>query len=197
MMTWRWWTCRRLRPRLVDAAAGTLEAGERARVSAHLARCGRCAADVATLRDFPSVLRGAQEPALGEEFWRSQRAAIMRKVHGLPQPGAHPAREPRRPWIDVRNPWMTWAPALVAAMAVVMVVALRVGPGTVPGPETPATGIEALDDPALLSLSDLSGYSSPEVERTTEVVEETTGPLPELSNDELDALAQLVGVRER
>jgi hypothetical protein len=34
------------------------------------------------------------------------------------------------------------------------------------------------------------------VERTTEVVEET-GPLPELSNDELDALAQLVGVRER
>jgi Putative zinc-finger len=195
-MMWRWWTCRRLRPLLVDAAAGTLEAAERARVSAHLARCARCAADVATLRDFPSVVRAAQEPPLGEEFWRSQRAAIMRKVHGLPEPGARPTREPRQPWIDVRNPWMTWAPALVAAMAVVMIVALRIGPGVVPGPETPATGIEALDDPTLLSLSDLAGYSSPEVQRTTEVAEET-GPLPELSNDELDALAQLVGVRER
>jgi anti-sigma factor RsiW len=193
---WRWWTCRRLRPQLVDAAAGTLDAGERARVAAHLARCGRCAADVAALRDVPPLLHGAQEPSLGEEFWRSQRAAIMRKVHGLPQPGARPAHEQPRLRVDVRHPWMTWAPALVAATAVVMVLALRLGPRSVPSPEVPATGVEALDDPTLLSLSDLAGYSSPAAERTAEVVEEA-GPLPELSNDELDALAQLVGVRER
>jgi anti-sigma factor RsiW len=193
---WRWWTCRRLRPRLVDAAAGTLDASERARVAAHLARCGRCAADVAALNDVPPLLHGAQEPPLGEEFWRSQRAAIMREVHGLPEPGVRTARVQPWPPVGGRSRWVTWAPALVASMAVVMVLALRLGPRSAPGPAAPATEIEALDDPTLLSLSDLAGFSSPEMERAAEAVEEA-GPLPELSNDELDALAQLVGVRER
>jgi anti-sigma factor RsiW len=192
---WLRWTCRRLRPQLVDAAAGTLDASERVRVAAHLARCGRCAADVATLRDAPALLRDAQEPQLGEEFWRGQRAAIMRKVHGLPAPGARTARVWWSP-LDGGSRWVTWAPALAAAMAVMVILALQIGPRTPSSPEPPATGVEALDDPELLSLSDLAGYSSPEVERTVEVVEDA-GPLPELSNEELDALAQLVGVRER
>lgn len=191
---WRWWTCRRVRPRLVDAAAGTLDASERARVAAHLARCGRCAADVAALRDVPPLLRGVQEPLLGEEFWRGQRAAIMRKVHGLPAPGARSPRVQLWSPLDGQRRWVTWAPALAAVMAVMVIFALRVGPPSPSSSEVPATGVEALDDPTLLSLSDLAGYSSPEVERTAV---EDAGPLPELSNEELDALAQLVGVRER
>lgn len=192
---WRWWTCRRLRPRLMDAAAGTLEAGERARVASHLARCGTCAADVAALRDMPPLLRGIDEPALGEEFWRAQRAAIMTKVRGLAEPVPQAPRRAQGSPIAGRRRWVTWAPALVAGMAVMVVLALRVAPPWRSGPAIPASGIEALDDPTLLSLSDLAGFSSPDVERTG--VADDVGPLPELSNAELDALAQLVGVQER
>ncbi len=142
------------------------------------------------------MLRGAQEPPLGEAFWRIQRAAIMRKVHGLPEPGAHPAQVRPRTTIDDGRSWLTWAPALVAAMAVVVVLALRLEPRPPVGSGVATTGIESLDDPTLMSLSDLAGYSSPEVDQTAEVVEEM-GPLPELTNAELDALAELVGVRER
>ncbi len=193
---WRWWTCRRLRPRLVDAAAGTLDASERARVTAHLARCGRCAADVAALRDVPALLR-AEDATLGEEFWRRQRAAIMRKVRGLPEPAAPSPRWQPRPPIAYPRRWVvTWAPAVVAAMAVAVVLARRVAPPWRVGPETPATDVEALDDPTLMSLSDLAGFSSPDAEQTARMAEDA-GPLPELTNEELDALAQLVGVRER
>jgi anti-sigma factor RsiW len=192
---WRWWTCRRLRPRLMDAAAGTLDVAERARVTSHLARCGTCAADVAALRDVPPLLRGVDEPALGEEFWRSQRATIMEKVRGLPEPAARSPRSAAWSPIAGRRRWVTWAPALVAGMAVMVVLALRVAPPWRSGPAIPASGIEALDDPTLLSLSDLAGFSSPDVERAAAA--EDVGPLPELSNAELDALAQLIGMQER
>jgi anti-sigma factor RsiW len=191
----RWWTCRRLRPHLVDAAAGTLEATERARVAAHLARCTTCAADVAALGDLPELLRETEEPPRGEEFWRTQRAAIMRSVRNLPEPAARASRA--RAWLSLgrERRWATWGPAVAAAMTVMVVLALRVAPRSGSAPEMPATTVEALDDPALLSLSDLAGELVPEVERSN--VADDQGPLPELSNDELDALAQLVGVRER
>ena len=193
---WRWWTCRRLRPRLVDAAEGTLAIDERTRVASHLARCGRCAAAVAALRDVPPLLR-AEHGTLGEEFWREQRAAIMRKVSALPEPAAaSPHRQPWPPIAGRRPRWVAWAPAAVAAMAMVLVLALRVTPPWQAGPAIPATDVEALDDPTLFSLSDLAGFSSPDAERTAEMLVDA-GPLPELTNEELDALAQLVGVRER
>jgi hypothetical protein len=91
---------------------------------------------------------------------------------------------------------MTWAPALVAATAVLALVTLR--------PETmwravlqaPSAEVDGLDDPTLLSLSDLAGMSSPDVGLSAELVHDEAA-LPELSDDELDALAQLVGVYGR
>jgi hypothetical protein len=52
------------------------------------------------------------------------------------------------------------------------------------------------DDPTLLSLSDLAGVSSPRDENSAELVNDDAA-LPELSDDELDALAQLVGAHGR
>ncbi|HKA39883.1 MAG TPA: hypothetical protein VKD25_08940, partial [Burkholderiales bacterium] len=51
--------------------------------------------------------------------------------------------------------------------------------------------VDSLDDPALLSLSDLAGDSVADPGLGVEVASEQ--PLPELSDDELDALSQLVG----
>jgi anti-sigma factor RsiW len=193
-LMWRGWTCRRLSGRLVDLADGTLDAAERSRLTSHLARCSDCAAAVAALQDVPALLREAEDPPGGEGFWRAQRDAIMQGVRGLPPPAAS---LPHGRGYRARGPgWMAWAPALAAAAVVVAAVVLRAPP---PAPEravVPATGVETLDDPTLLSLSDLAGSSMPDVERGADVLEDDR-PLPELSNDELDALAQLVGVRER
>src|SRR5262249_60673964 len=58
-------------------------------------------------------------------------------------------------------------------------------------PETPAQ-VDRLDDPALLSLSDLAGDSDTDPGLGVDVVSNDQ-PLPELSDEELDALSQLVG----
>ena len=119
----------------------------------------------------------------------------MRAVRGLPEPAA---RSPSwQPWpsLAARRRWATWVPVLVAATTAAVVLALRV-PAWRAGPGKPSSDVEALDDPTLLSLSDLAGFASPDVERPADLAEDV-GPLPELSNEELDALAQLVGVRER
>jgi anti-sigma factor RsiW len=189
---WRWWTCRRLRGRLVDLASGALPAAERTPVELHVAGCARCRDELAALREVPVLLGSDESSELGEEFWQDQRQAIMRTVRDLPSP-AHT----RRWWLPVdripsggRRPWVTWAPALVAATAVLAVVTLR---PEMPwqAPATPAQ-VDRLDDPALLSLSDLAGDSIPDPGLGVDVVSNDQ-PLPELSDEELDALSQLVG----
>jgi hypothetical protein len=181
------WACRRLRAQLVDAAAGRLDGAGRARVASHVARCGACAAALAALRDVPQALRAA--PPLDDEFWRAQRAAVMRAVRDLPLPGA----ADRARTASVAG-WRAWAPVLVAAAAVVAAVAMRVPAPSLRSPAS-ADAIDTLDDPTLLSLSDLAGVSAPGIDHG-QVVRDVA-PLPELSNEELDALAQLVGARER
>src|SRR5262245_6511383 len=160
-LMWRWWTCRRLRARLVDFDSGTMEAGDRARIELHVADCDRCSAGLIALREVPAMLRAPDEPLLDDAFWRSQRQAIMGTIRSLPLAPA--AAAPARPRA-ARPGWMTWAPALVAATAVLAVVALR--PETIwrAVPTVPSAGIDGLDDPTLLSLSDLAGVSSPDVE---------------------------------
>ena len=187
-MWWRW-TCWRLRARLVDFDTGTLSAAERDRIESHVAVCGRCSAGLAALREVPPVLRARDEPT-GDEFWRAQRQSIMETIRGLPAPESPtPYRR------TVRRPgWMAWAPALVAATAVLAVVALRPEAIWRTVPSTPTSEIDGLDDPTLLSLSDLAGVS-PRVE-TAEIGHDEAA-LPELSDDELDALAQLVGAHGR
>jgi len=189
-MMWRWWTCRRLRGRLVDLASGSLPAAEQTPVEVHVAGCARCRDALAALREVPALLE--DESDIGEEFWREQRQAIMRTVRDLPPP-----ERTRRWWLPVdrvpsaaRRPWVTWAPALVAVTAVLAMVTLR---PEMPWrtPETPAQ-VDRLDDPALLSLSDLAGDSDTDPGLGVDVVSNDQ-PLPELSDEELDALSQLVG----
>ncbi|HJW70847.1 MAG TPA: zf-HC2 domain-containing protein [Candidatus Binatia bacterium] len=192
MMWWRW-TCWRLRARLVDFDAGTLSAAERDGIESHLAVCDRCSAGLAALRDVPPVLRVQDEPAPGEAFWRAQRQSIMETIRGLPVPEVTAPR-PHRP-VATRPGWMTWAPALVAATTVLAVVALRPEAILRTVPSTPTAEIDGLDDPTLLSLSDLAGVSSPRGEAAE--IGHDEAALPELSDDELDALAQLVGAHGR
>jgi len=191
---WRWWTCRRLRARLVDVASGSVTGAERREVESHLATCTACSEALAALREVPPLVRVPAGSLPAEEFWQGQRRAIMQAIQGVPAPAAAP-RSPSRD-VTGRPRWLTWAPALAAATAVLAVVALRPAVPWRAQPMVPAADVDGLDDPTLLSLSDLAGVSAPDVEHSVEVVRDEA-VLPELSNDELDALAQLVGVRGR
>jgi hypothetical protein len=141
------------------------------------------------------MLRADDVPALDETFWRSQRQAVMEAIRDLPHPAPAAPAPALRPLV-ARPGWMTWAPALVAATAVLALVTLR--PETIwrSVPSAPTAGMDGLDDPTLLSLSDLAGVSSPRDENSAELVNDDAA-LPELSDDELDALAQLVGAHGR
>ena len=186
---WRWWTCRLLRGRLVDLAAGALPPAERTRVELHVAACAGCREALGALREVPVLLVSSEPPGLDEEFWRDQRQAIMRTIRDLPAPAGA-----RRWWHTVapvsRRSSATWA-AVAAATAVLAAVILR---PDMPwrSPVVGTTQVDSLDDPALLSLSDLAGNSVADPGLGVEVVS-SEQPLPELSDDELDALSQLVG----
>jgi len=185
---WRWWTCRLLRGRLVDLDAGALPPAERTRVELHVATCGGCRDALRALREMPGLLASGEPPGLDEGFWRDQRLAIMRTIRDLPAPA-----RARRWWHTSapvsRRPWA--ASAVVAAATAVLAVAI-LRPG-MPwrSPVVGTAEVDSLDDPALLSLSDLAGDSVADPGLGVEVASEQ--PLPELSDDELDALSQLVG----
>jgi hypothetical protein len=193
-LMWRWWTCRRLRSRLVDLASGDLPAAERPGVELHVAGCAACRDALAALRQVPALLESSESPGLGEEFWLEQRRSIMQTVRDLPTPARvrhwwrpEPSGRPRRPWV-------AWAPVLAAATAVLAVVALH--PGQPWQPSDVGTGVDRLDDPALLSLSDLAGDDVADPGLGVEVVS-SEQPMPELSDEELAALSQLVGGQGR
>jgi hypothetical protein len=155
-----------------------------------VAACTRCRDALAALREVSGLLGSGEPAGLDEDFWRDQRQAIMQTIRDLPPP-----TRARRWWHALepvsRRPWATWAPVVAAATAVLAVVTLR--------PEMPwrlpvvgTAEIEGLDDPALLSLSDLAGDPVGDPGLGVEVAS-SEQPLPELSDDELDALSQLVG----
>ena len=193
-LMWRWWTCRRLRSSLVDLASGELPGAEQTRVELHVAGCAACRDALAALHQVPALLESSESQGLGEEFWLEQRRSIMQTVRDLPTPARvrhwwrpEPSGRPRRPWY-------AWAPVLAAATAVLAVVALH--PGQPWRPSDVGTGVDRLDDPALVSLSDLAGDGVADPGLGVEVVS-SEQPMPELSDDELAALSQLVGGQGR
>ena len=193
-LMWRWWTCRRLRSRLVDLASGDLPAAERTRVEVHVAGCAACRDALAALHQVPALLESIESPGLDEEFWADQRRSIMQTVRDLPTPARvrhwwrpEPSGRPRRPWF-------AWAPVLAAATAVLAVVALH--PGQPWQRSDLGTEVDRLDDPALLSLSDLAGDDVADPGLGVDVVS-SNQPMAELSDDELAALSQLVGGQGR
>ena len=187
---WKWWACRRLRGRLVDVVAGVLPPAQRTRLELHLVSCTGCRDALGALREVSGLL-GSREPAgLDEDFWHDQRQAIMQTVRDLPPPAG--ARRWRHALDPVsRRPWATWAPVVAAATAMLAVVTLRL---EMPcwSPVVGTAEVDGLDDPALLSLSDLAGDTVGTPGLGVEVAS-SEQPLPELSDDELDALSQLVG----
>lgn len=163
-------TCRRLRPALVDLADGTLANELRDELDTHLAACATCRDDLAAMRDVPATLRAPSADELPEEFWRDQRAAIMRRVR------VTPARSPR----------VRLAVALAAAMLAAVVVRTRF---VTLGPTAPHA-VERLDDEALFHLDDLLPALVPAV-----TIDDADGDLlgiHELGHEELDSLSTLV-----
>jgi len=187
-------TCRRLRSGLVDLASGELAPAERTRVELHAAGCAACRDALAGLRQVPTLLESSGSLGRGEEFWLNQRRAIMCAVRDLPTPARvrhwwrpEPTRRPRPPWV-------TWAPILAVATAVLAVITLH--PGQPWQSSHLGTELDRLDDPALLSLADLAGDDVPDTGLGVEGVS-SEQPMPELSDDELAALSQLVGGQGR
>jgi Putative zinc-finger len=78
------WRCSRLRPGLVDFAAGTLAEPARARIERHLSICARCAEVVVGLREVPAEIRRLAPAEPSEEFWARQRRAILDTIDGQP-----------------------------------------------------------------------------------------------------------------
>ena len=126
IMTWPPWTCRRLRSRLVDLAAGTLEASARPQVVAHLARCRDCAATATALREVPALLRDD-----GRHARRRLLARPARRDHAAgarpPTPAAHSPRGQAAPRMlpDAFRRPVLWVPALAAAAIAGIALVLR------------------------------------------------------------------------
>ena len=165
------WACRRFRADLVDLATGTPPTDSGA-LDAHLAGCEACRADLAAMRSFGVELAAPAAPEPSEDFWRTQRHAIMRRVRTAPEPAAS---------------WAPWRLAGAVATVVLAVLVLQPRLRTPPVP----SAIERLDDDALHSLHDLLPAITP-----ASAIEDADSDLlsiHDLGDDELDSLAELLG----
>ena len=113
------------------AADDTLAPDKSAAVSAHLASCGPCAADVAGVRALLGRVHAAPATATAsDESWRAIRERIERdKIVELP--GASPASQPSGRGRVFRRSWWL-VPAVAAAVIVIALVTRRstTGAGT-------------------------------------------------------------------
>ena len=90
------WRCRRVRPLLIDSAAGALDPDAEAAVRQHVAVCHDCGADLQAVYEMESALRGLPSPERDEAFWLRQRQAISRRIRavelGVEKSPSHPQR---------------------------------------------------------------------------------------------------------
>ena len=195
------WRCRRLRARLVGLACEEISARDRREVESHLTSCGHCRATLTGLRDTASLVRPSETPTLDDEFWRRQRHSVMARIRSGPEP-TRAARSSGtwdlvglgRPW-----PWVAWVPALTVATAVLSIVVLRPPLPWHVGVPSVAVELDRLDDGDLLSVAEMAGLSQLADVTVVDAAQKTAsdGVLPDLSDDDLDVLAQLVGQRAR
>jgi hypothetical protein len=94
---------------------------------------------------------------------------------------------------------VAWVPALTVATAVLSLVVLRPPLPWQEGVPSAAVELDGLDDGDLLSVADMAGLSQLAGDGVVDAAQNTAGDgvLPDLSDDDLDALAQLVGQRAR
>jgi hypothetical protein len=146
-------------------------------------------------------MRSSEAPMLDEEFWRRQRQAVMSRIRSTPEPTR--AARSSRAWglagLDRARPWVAWVPALTVATVVLSIVVLRPPLPWQDGVRSAAGELDRLDDGELLSVADMAGLSLLAGDGVVDAAQDTAGDgvLPDLSDDDLDALAQLVGQRAR
>jgi hypothetical protein len=195
------WRCRRLRARVVGLACEEISAADRRAVESHLRSCGHCRATLTGLRDAALLVRSSEAPPLDEEFWRRQRHSVMSRIRSGPQP-ARAARSSRTgglAGLGRTRPWVAWVPALSVATALLSIVVLRSPLPWQEGVPSAAVELDRLDDGDLLSVADMAGLSQLAGDTIVDAAQNTAsdGVLPDLSDDDLDVLAQLVGQRAR
>lgn len=146
-------------------------------------------------------MRSSEAPVLDEEFWRRQRHAVMSRIRSAPEPAraARPSRTRGLAGLDRVRPWAAWVPALTVATAVLSIVVLRPPLPWQEGVPSAAVELDRLDDGELLSVADMAGLSLLAGDPVVDAAQNTArdGVLPDLSDGDLDALAQLVGQRAR
>ena len=170
-------TCRRLRPALVDLAEGTIAPGLKRRVESHVASCDTCRDDLEAMRGLSIELRDPTLPEPAEDFWRRQRQAIMRRVRTVPEPAT--VRMPSRRW------------QLVGAFATVLLAVFVSRTVFLPRFQAVHHSIDRLDDDALFDLHDLLPAIAPA--STIEDADSDMLAVHDLDDDEIDWLADIIG----
>jgi hypothetical protein len=120
--------CHRVHRLLPDYIGDELSLEKREQVEQHLKECPACRAELAALQGVWDGLAGQALPQKGEEFWQGLTARVMsavRRKRPLPAERKTPLLFPG---------WRVLLPAAgVAAAAIAVVIALKTGPGTLPG----------------------------------------------------------------
>ncbi len=147
------WRCRSYRILLVDSAEGSLSGTRQRRLERHLHTCSICRAELAALREVPTLLRTAALPQPGEEFWRRQRQAIgeaIRQAGAPDQPRAW--RWPSIAW----RPQVWRYPIAVAAGLLLALGLYRLAVDRQPqGPDLVERQLAGLDTDSLALLRDV------------------------------------------
>jgi len=120
--------CHRVHRLLPDYIGDELSLKKREQVAKHLEECPACKAELAALRGVWDDLALQTLPQKGEEFWQGFTARVMREVKKKrPMPEEHKA--------PLLFPgWKVLLPAAgVAAAVIAVVIALKTGPGILPG----------------------------------------------------------------
>jgi len=137
-------SCRRVQDALVDHLEGQLPVDEQDRVSAHLQRCSRCAAERTALKKTLQVLSRRELPEPDERFWMEMKQRVRERLREDQVPDRQPSPVPVR----------TWAPAVaVAATVVFLFLWWTHHPGPpAPGPERMLSQLELQGRQSLMAL---------------------------------------------
>jgi hypothetical protein len=120
--------CHRVHRLLPDYIGDELSSRKREQVEQHLKECSACKAELAALQGVWDDLALQTLPQKGEDFWQGFTARVMREVRRKrPMPA-----EQKTPLLFPG--WRVLLPAAgVAAAVIAVVIALKTGPGTLPG----------------------------------------------------------------
>lgn len=158
-------------------ADGTLASGRVAIVSAHLASCDSCAADVNRLRAVVRRVRVAPASAADgrtDELWPAVRARLEKhNVVPFPVAPSGPAT-----WLRERRTWMMVSAAAAIVIAVVALQRARTPSPSPTGAATPAPKVLPSSSATVVPASANTRISQEEIQRLLDEVEMQKAMLP-------------------